>query len=158
MKHLKPFEPRNVLALPLATMKGWTLKRYAILSVGWNFEDRIVSSALQAAVEQLPTAGDILNADTNHGVGFQIIHFAEVAVVAPTFYWHWGSVLSNVEQIRAQWDRPTEFSQSANDVVGCVWEMDIVSFEVAAWKSTILSNDGAPNDRLSRYTENHYLA
>lgn len=61
----------------------------------------------------------MLNIETNHGVGFQIIHFAEVAVVAPTFYWHWGSVLSKIVQVPAPWDRPTEFSASVNDVVGC---------------------------------------
>lgn len=156
MKHLQPFQSRNVLALPVANTHGWRLKRYAILSRGRTLDDAIVSSALQALAKKLPTAGGIHDEDGNHGIGFQIIHFAEVAVVAPAFYWRWGSVLSSLEQMRAPWDRPTQFGASKNDVVGCVWEMDIVNFEVATWKTTVLSETGLPDERVLKYLSKQY--
>ena len=34
----------------------------------------------------------------NHAVGFKIVHFAEVAIVSPLFYWQWGSVLTKIVQ------------------------------------------------------------
>jgi hypothetical protein len=157
MKHLQPFQARQVLALPTAQAGGWTLKRYAILSEGRNFDDKIADAALQAAIARLPAAGDIQDAATNHGVGFQIIHFAEIAVVAPAFYWQWGSVLANAAQIRAPWDKPTEFGIGKDEVVGCVWEMDIVNFEVSAWKATVLGEGGPAQARVLQYLGQHYL-
>ncbi|MBG6202121.1 hypothetical protein IWQ48_003264 [Labrenzia sp. EL_13] len=38
-----------------------------------------------------------------NGMGFQIVHFAQVTVVAPVFYWQWGIVLSKIGQMRAYW-------------------------------------------------------
>lgn len=157
MEHLEPYKSRKVLVLPLARVNGWSLKRYAILSNGRVFDEKVADAALKAAIGRLPTAGNIIDGNSNHGVGFQIVHFAETAVVAPAFYWQWGSVLSNVEQMRAPWDRPTEFRSSNNEVVGCVWEMDIVNFEVAAWKTTVLRNDGTPSERLEKYLMEHCL-
>jgi hypothetical protein len=151
MKHLEPYTSRKVLVLPIARVQGWSLKRYAILSKGHVLDEKIAEAALQAAVARLPIAGDLINENSNHGVGFQIVHFAETAVVTPAFYWQWGSVLSNVAQMRAPWDRPTEFRSSHNEIVGCVWEMDIVNLEVAAWKSTVLRTDGTPEERLEKY-------
>ncbi|AXI46465.1 hypothetical protein C1J03_10795 [Sulfitobacter sp. SK012] len=156
MEHLQTFQSRSVQALPIVNTNGWCLKRYAILSKDHDFDDKIASAALQAVSERLPTAGDIFDASTNHGVGFQIVHFAEVAVVAPAFYWKWGSVLANVEQIRAPWEQPTIFAPSNNEVVGCVWEMDIVNFEVTAWKNTILGNSGTPNKKITKYLLKQY--
>lgn len=156
MKHLQSFQPRDVLALPLANENGWQLKRYAILAKGRDFEDRIASAALLEARARLPKAGRIDDENSNHGVGFQIIHFAEIAVVSPVFYWQWGSVLANVAQMRAPWEQPTVFGDGKNEVVGCVWEMDVVSFEVSAWKNTVLSNAGTPAERLASYSERLY--
>jgi len=156
MQHLQPFQSRTVLALPLATDNGWHLKRYAILANGRDFDDGIASSALVEAIARLPKAGKIDDEDSNHGVGFQIIHFAEIAVVSPVFYWQWGSVLANIEQMRAPWEQPTHFGDGKKEFVGCVWEMDVVSFEIGAWKDTLLGTAGTPTDKLARYLEQRY--
>ncbi|TQV77714.1 hypothetical protein [Denitrobaculum tricleocarpae] len=156
MRHLQAFQSRDVRALPLANEKGWQLKRYAILSEGRDFDNGIASSALAEALARLPKAGQIGDEAGNHGVGFQIIHFAEVAVVSPVFYWQWGSVLANIGQMRAPWDQPTSFGDGESEVVGCVWEMDLVSFEIAAWKDTVLGHSGTPAERLASYGEQLY--
>ena len=158
MKHLQSFLPRTTLALPAADNDGWQLKRYAILANGRNFDERIAAAASVKAIARLPKAGVIHDETDNHGVGFQIIHFAEVAVVSPVFYWQWGSVLANIEQMRAPWGQPSDFGDGKAEVVGCVWEMDIVNFETAAWKSTVLVNEGSPTERVARYMGQHYAA
>ncbi len=155
MNHLMPFEWRTVLSLPTAERDGWRLKRYAILSDGRTFDENVQSAAFDAAIRRLPDAGALDDADRNHGAGFQIVHFAEVAVVSPVFYWQWGSVLANIDQMRAPWSAPTEFGPGINEVIGCVWEMEIVTFEVNAWKETMLGDDGGSESALKDYLARH---
>lgn len=153
MEHLQQFRERRVLPLSIAAAQGWRLKRYAILAEGRGFDPDVATAASTEAFARLPDAGSLIEGAGNHGVGVQIIHFAEVAVVSPVFYWQWGSVLANIGQMRAQWDVPTAFGNGAEEVVGCVWEMEVVAFEVNAWKKSVLSGDGTPEERLARYLE-----
>lgn len=159
MNHLDPFRARQTLSLPLAEDRGWRLKRYAILSNGRELDDAVIAAATEAAFERLPTAGELNDADGNHGVGFQIVHFAEqIASVSPVFYWQWGSVLANAPQMRAAWETPTQFGDGVTEVVGCVWEMQVVSFEAEAWTLTVLSNREAPKVRLENYLNERFTA
>ncbi|MGC1496922.1 MAG: hypothetical protein WA790_14010 [Sulfitobacter sp.] len=151
MTHLQPFVPRKVLALPMIKEAGWTLKRYAILADGRVFDESIVSAASAEMIKRMPRAGDLEDGTGNHGVGFQIIHFAQVAVVSPVFYWQWGSVLARADQMRADWETPTVFGDGVKEVLGCVWEMDVVSFEVNAWKTALLEGDDPAQQRLAHY-------
>lgn len=142
MTHLQAFRARDVVALPAAVQAGWRLKRYAILAQGRDFDDGIAQAATAEALTRLPAPGPLDDAGGNHGVGFQIVHFAEVAVVSPTFYWQWGSVLAHIDQLRAPWSDPTTFDTGKTEVFGCVWEMEIVTFEVQTWTRTMLSGQG----------------
>ena len=151
MKHLQPFRPRPVQTLSLFQQDGWRLKQYAILAEAREFDQRVASAASEAAIKALPRAGKLEQEDGNHGVGFQIVHFAEVAVVSPVFYWQWGSVLANLPQMRAPWEKPTEFAEGVTEVAGCVWEMQIVQFEVDAWIDTLLAGSGDPDKNLGSY-------
>ena len=155
MNHFQPFCSRNVLSLPTAESNGWRLKRYAILANGKKFEQTIASAALDGAIERLPHAGGLGDENGNHGVSFQIIHFAEVAVVSPVFYWQWGSVLANIQQMRAPWKHPTKFDTGVKEVIGCIWEMQIVCFEMQAWTNTLLNDVGTPYEKLTDYLERH---
>lgn len=157
MEHLQQFCSRSVSSLPVVKDHGWQLKRYAILANGRNFDNNIASSALIEAIKRLPDAGRLSDGTSNHGVGFQIVHFAEIAVVSPVFYWQWGSVLANIEQIRAKWEEPTIFGKGVKEVVGCVWEMEVVNFEINAWKNTLLGTVGTPTERLANYLEQHLI-
>ncbi|WP_299609363.1 hypothetical protein [uncultured Tateyamaria sp.] len=151
MDHLQAFQGRDVRALSVADRDGWRLKRYAILAEGREFSDEVAAASTDAAFDRLPAPGPLEDVAGNHGVGFQIIHFAEVAVVSPVFYWQWGSVLAHIQQIRAPWSAPTAFDDGQADVFGCVWEMELVAFEVNAWKTTMLDDKGTPDDRLTLY-------
>ena len=102
MNHLQPYTDRKVLVLPLAEVNGWKLKRYAILANDKTFDPIAASSSLDAAIERLPAAGNLEDPGGNHGIGIQLVHFAEAAVVSPVFYWVWGSVLANTHQMSAQ--------------------------------------------------------
>lgn len=135
MKHLRPFQARDILTLPIAEHDGWKIKRYAILAKNRKFDGEIASAAFDAAKKRLPKAEKLDDPDNNHGVGFQIIHFTEVSSL---FYWMWGSVLANTKQIRAQWESPTIFEDGISEVVGCVWELEIITFEIQSWMNAML--------------------
>ncbi len=139
MEHFKPFQHRKIMNLPTAKANAWTLKRYAILAENREFDEKISIAALDAAFERLPLAGTLENPNGNHGIGFQLIHYAEVAVVSPIFYWMLGSVLGNTKQMRAQWDNPTKFDDGVSEIVGCAWELELVSFEMQSWTQTMLT-------------------
>lgn len=156
MRHLQQFHSRNVLPLPIARDRGWQLKRYAIIADGREFDETIAAAAATEAFRRLPKAGGLEDQAGNHGIGFQIIHFAEVAVVSPVFYWQWGSVLASINQMRAPWEEPTVFGDGVKEVVGCIWEMDVVSFEIGTWKTTLLNEADLPSQRLASYLERHY--
>ncbi|WP_299478267.1 hypothetical protein [uncultured Roseibium sp.] len=151
MEHLSRFQPRDIRSLPVLETDGWHLKQYAILSEGKSFDPAVAAAAGAEALKRLPPPGGLEDPIRAHGIGFQIVHFAQVAVVAPVFYWQWGSVLSKIDQMRAPLHTPTEFGNGAEEVIGCLWEMDIVSFETDTWKSTILSGEGTPAQRLAAY-------
>ena len=83
--HLAPFEARAVVALPLEARDGWQMKRYAIVAQGRTLSDDVVAAATAEGFRRLPAPGVLEDGSGNHGVGFQIIHFAETAVVSPVF-------------------------------------------------------------------------
>lgn len=157
MEHLKQFCSRSALSLPTMKDQGWLLKQYAIFAEGKNFDNNISSSARIEAIKRLPDAGSLMDGTGNHGVGFQIIHFGKTAVMSPVFYWQWGNVLAKIEHMRARWEAPTIFGDGEAGIVGCIWEMNIVSFEVNAWKNTLLNNDGTQTKRLAAYLEQHFV-
>ncbi len=157
MNHLQQFCSRSVLSLPIVRDDGWQLKQYAIFADGRTFDESIASAAGAEAIKRLPAVGSLLDEAGNHGVGFQIVHFAQVAVFSPVFYWQWGNVLAKIEHMRAKWETPTEFEDHVKEVVGCVWEMDVVSFEISAWKATVLNDVGAPAERLATYLEQRFV-
>jgi len=151
MEHLQAFQSRTVINIPTAELDGWQIKRYGILAKAKTYNPDTVSAALEAAINRLPAAGNIDNANGNHGVGIQIVHFAEVAVVSPVFYWIWGSVLAHIDQMRAPWGSSAEFETGVSSVVGCVWEMEIVNYETQLWKETVLADIHTPSERLDYY-------
>lgn len=153
MKKLQPYRPRAVLSLQCIERSGWHLKRYAILAEGRVFDESVAIAAADEAFRRLPIAGSLDDESGNQGVAFQIVHFAEVAVVSPVFYWQWGSVLANLDQMRASWDAPTEFKDGVEEVVGCVWEMNIVRFEVETWTSQLLGGTKSTADGLAAYLQ-----
>lgn len=159
MEHFKPFERREVSALSVFHKAGWRLKRYTIRAPNRSLDDAAVAAASDAALARLPTAGGLGDAEGNHGVGFQIFHFSEqIPLVSPMFYWKWGSVLSNAHQIRSYSDTPYALVDGAGEVIGCLWEMEIVAQEIRAWRDTMLAPGGHPSDRLRDYLATSWAA
>ncbi|MEM7070204.1 MAG: hypothetical protein AAF403_00405 [Pseudomonadota bacterium] len=151
MHNFNHYQPRSSMLLPSVKYNGWQIKRYAIFAKSREFDEKIIFAATRKAKTLLPIAGKIDEPDNNHGVGFQIIHFAETAIVSPVFYWMCESVLANTRQMRAQWNTPTEFDDVTNDIIGCVWELEIIEFEVKSWKHIMLCSNQPLAEKLEHY-------
>jgi hypothetical protein len=120
MDHLQRFCPRNVLLLPIFTDGAWQLKGYAIRAKDRVFDEIIATAAGTEALKRLPEAGVLMDRTGNHAVGFQIVHFAEVAIVSPLFYWPWGSFLAKIAQTCTLGDALRGFRRGNNSIIGCV--------------------------------------
>ncbi|WP_157598841.1 hypothetical protein [Tateyamaria omphalii] len=57
--------------------------------------------------------------------------------------------------MRAAWEAPTSFGDGVAEVIGCVWEMNLIIHETQSWMRTLLSGHGTQDDRLVRYMEDH---
>lgn len=57
--------------------------------------------------------------------------------------------------MRAPWKHPAKFDTGVKKVVGCIWEMQIVCFEMQAWTNTLLNNVGTPGENLTDYLERY---
>lgn len=156
MQHLERYRTRETRVLGLANGNGWRLKRYVIVAPDRRFDATAVEAATKAALVRLPPAGTLDDADSNHGIGVQIFHFAEqVPLTSHVFYWKWGSVLFNSHQMRSYSEEPYEIVDGVSDVVGCVWEMELVNFEVQAWRDIVLSGGANPVSSVAQYLEAH---
>ncbi|EFL88201.1 hypothetical protein R2A130_2019 [Ahrensia sp. R2A130] len=67
-------------------------------------------------------------------------------------------VLGHIDQMRAQWREPTNFQTGVREVVGCIWEMDIISFEIKAWKERVLNKSGSIDDLVTDYLNHSQVA
>ena len=152
MQHLEPYQHREIRQLNLADSDGWRLKRYAIVADDRTLDPLAVDAATQGAFERLPKARTLSDAQSNHGIGFQIFHFSEqIPLVSPVFYWKWGSVLFNAHQMRSYSDNPYKIVDGVRDIVGCIWEMELVNFEVQAWRDIVLREGADPDARVAQY-------
>lgn len=158
MNTLRPYRPRPLLALPVVESRGWHLKRYAIIASGKTFDETIANIAAEEALKRLPKAGALDDETGNQAVAFQIVHFAEVAIVSAVFYWQWGSVLAHLDQMRASWKTPTKFEAGVKEVVGCIWEMNIVRFEVEAWATQLLDGTKSTAEGLTAYLSQYAVS
>lgn len=152
MDHFSPFEKRDIQVIGMSRSSGWRLKRYAIIAKNRALNENAIALATDAAFERLPPAGTLENSAGNHGVGFQIFHFSEqIPLVSPVFYWKWGSVLSNAHQMRSYDNSSYKIVDGAEDVVGCIWEMEIVTFEVQLWRDVVLGPNSGYAADIDRY-------
>ena len=53
--------------------------------------------------------------------------------------------------MKVHWNEPTVFKDGVDEIVGCVWEMNIVRDEVKAWTDTMLGRSQNPLDQMSKY-------
>jgi hypothetical protein len=132
--------PRWVEAKNIITLNGYRLKPYSMhLSAKEN--KRVLSDKeLQRLLQKCLTApADPLD----HGVGFVIIHYARDGDYLLVSRWYGGNMLKH-ELFRVSYTKQgwrADPLRSTN-IVACVWELQVITFERQAWVYTAMAKGG----------------
>ncbi|MEM7117005.1 MAG: isochorismatase [Chloroflexota bacterium] len=139
-----PYKKRPIRYLGLAQHNGWRIKLYGIRyheDGAGEFPDAVqVELGKEKVLGELP---ETAVTDQQYGVGFLIIHQGQQR----TWYlldWWWGEDILKQKLFSAPLDNPAHITPAEPDLMACVWELAVHSFERQAWINTVLNNpDGA---------------
>jgi hypothetical protein len=132
------YQPRHVQAVGILEVAGWRLKQYVMTVAPENAPDpRLLNVAAEMAAATLPAAS------TTHAVGFLLAHQARPACFVLFDWWKDGYDLKQ-RYYSSPLDQPEELVELSGDSVGCVWELEVLLHERAAWIDHVL--DSEPDD------------
>lgn len=113
------------------------MKRY-VMTVS---QGQSVPASLHETVAK--RAGDVLcEVGEGHGVGFVLVHRARPADFVLIDWWERGLDLRQ-RYFRADHGHPGELEELPLGAIGCVWELEVVLHERAAWIANVLDADVA---------------
>jgi hypothetical protein len=129
------YQPRHVRALGILEVAGWRLKQYVMTVTPDDVPDpRLLGAAAAMAAVALPPATG------THGVGFLLSHQARPACFVLLDWWHGGYDLIQ-RYYTSPLDDPDELVELSNGAVGCVWELEVLLHERAAWIDHVLNGE-----------------
>ncbi|MEM7735050.1 MAG: isochorismatase [Deinococcota bacterium] len=144
-----PYAKRTMQFLMLHSAGPWRLKVYSIqhedrpqLTVAAALQDELVQAALERATTYLQG----ISTTDHYGVGFVILHQAREANFLLVDWWTEENTLAQALYM-SQFTAPQQFEVVTSPaLVGCVWEMQIQSFEKDAWIQYVLTNAQADTE------------
>ncbi len=136
------YAPRPIRFLDLWEEGGWRLKVYGIAYRGDTPRAPLIAAAKRAARERLPLPA--VAAD-RYGVGFLGIHDGRGANFVFVDWWtHENELVHHLYQSNG--DRPANLEYATpRAVIACVWDLELMAFERAAWVRTVLANPRGPD-------------
>jgi hypothetical protein len=142
----KPYIPRTIRYLDLASAGGSTLKRYLIYQDeppaqhSIDAATAVATHALAVPRHRAPIAGIAWGDLPEHGVGSLIVHRGREAVFALLHWWVDDNMLREAVWA-APLATPTTFTSLApTQLAVCVWELAVVAHERAAWLTHVLQS------------------
>src|SRR5450759_4402631 len=128
-------QPRPVRAVGILEVAGWRLKQYVMTVTPENVpEPRLLSDNAAMAAAALPAA------TATHGVGFLLAHQARPACFVLLDWWQDGYDLKQ-RYYTSPLDHPAELVELSGDAVGCVWELEVLLHQRAAWIDHVLNSE-----------------
>ena len=132
------YQPRPVRSLGILEVAGWRIKQYVMKVTPENVPDpQLLSATAALAAAALPAA------TTTHGVGFLLAHQARPACFVLLDWWQDGFDLKQ-RYYTSPLVHPDELVELSDDSVGCVWELEVLLHERAAWIDHVLNSE--PDD------------
>ncbi len=124
---------------------SWKIKVYGISAWSGLPPEELVKPALALAEQTLPADA---TADGRHGVGFCGIHDGKNARFM--FVSWWGKTYELNHCLFRSPREIVDFQPVEKNLIGCTWDLQIVSFERDAWLASMMGDEaGTPN--LERY-------
>lgn len=132
--------PRWVEAKGMIAVNGYRLKPYS-MHIAMHESKRMLSSQeLQGLLRKcLSTSADPMD----HGVGFAIVHYARDGDYLLVSRWYGGNMLKHelfrISHTRQGW---RAVPLRSTNIVACVWELQVITFERQAWVYTAMAKGG----------------
>ena len=129
------YQPRPIHALGILEVAGWRIKQYVMTVARENVPDpRLLKATAAMAAVALPAA------TATHGVGFLLAHQARPACFVLLDWWQDGYDLKQ-RYYTSPLDHPDELVELSGESVGCVWELEVLLHERAAWIDHVLNSE-----------------
>ncbi|MBZ5521882.1 MAG: hypothetical protein LAP21_06540 [Acidobacteriia bacterium] len=132
--------PRWVEAKGIIALNGHRLKPYS-MHISANESKRVLSNhELQELLRKcLKPPADPMD----HGVGFVIVHYARDGDYLLVSRWYGGNMLKHelfrISHTRQGW---RAVPLRSTNIVACVWELQVITFERQAWVYTAMAHGG----------------
>lgn len=119
-------------------MAGWRIKQYVMTVTPEDVPDlHLLNAAAALAAASLPPA------TATHGVGFLLAHQARPACFVLLDWWQDGVDLKQ-RYYTSPLVHPDDLVELPGDSLGCVWELEVLLHERAAWIDHVLNSE--PDD------------
>jgi hypothetical protein len=132
--------PRWVEAGKLIALNGYRLKSYAMFLSQQAPKEVLSDSDLENLLKKcLAPSTDPLD----HGIGFVLVHYARDGNYLLASRWYGGNMLKHelfvLSHTAQGWHAEPLVS---TNIVACVWELQVITFERQAWVSTAMTRGG----------------
>ncbi|MYD32458.1 MAG: hypothetical protein F4W98_01065 [Acidimicrobiales bacterium] len=135
------YRPRPIRHLSTQTVQGWHLKTYGINAMPQRSDDVLDPDVEAAAARVGHGLLEGLETSNTGRYGFLIIHQGGLANWLLVNRWA-EDILLRSELFRAGHDAPTDFQPETSDLIGCLWELEVVDFERRAWTEAVIKGNG----------------
>ena len=150
-----PYRPRPIRWLGRPELAGWKVKVYGISVAGERPHPELLDEGKAIARGVLSTLGTdpsgkgegsgspqesgSLSLDVGYGVAVLIVHEARDGNFVLVGWWTGENMLCQ-RVFHAEPESPLEFTDiGTTGIVGCVWELAVLSFERDAWVECVLA-------------------
>ena len=139
--HTRAVSDQGVMVFP-----SLQLKVYGLLAQGKSLDPDLLAQAQTFVREEVLAKVESIG-DSNQ-LGFLVLHPGDLGVSISAHWWVQGSVLC--QHIRRQlYDAAHPMDTATRPVIGCVWELEIIAAEQAAWRATMMSDHPDPTAYLT---------
>jgi len=137
-----PYDMRPTKFVDQVNSEGWRIKVYGISRKPLPIPKEIVSEGVNYVLSHLPQP-----AITEHryGVGFLIIHHGTMRNWYLLDWWEKEDIIHH-KLFSSPLDKPSSISaESDRNLMACVHELRVITFESEAWIKTVLCHDEKPS-------------
>ncbi|MEM9894745.1 MAG: hypothetical protein AAF789_00120 [Bacteroidota bacterium] len=142
MEEFDLYKPRQIAYSGITRINDWVIKVYTITLHELFRSSQVYASIMNSLEEMLAKA--FSSTLPTHRHAFLIVHEAREGVWVLLSWWTGGEMLETKVQF-VSFDAPTLLKSTPHDGhLICVWELEIVQHERAAWIKHVLMNANEP--------------
>ena len=122
------YAPRSVSTRQPETLRGWTVKRYAISALRDTPPQEVLDFARSAAELSLPDS-----AGRTRSHAFTVVHEDEDGCYVVVGWWSLNGVILHSRTWLADWSDLTELTEAPGHATACTWELAVMARERDFW-------------------------